>query len=161
MKKIKNKMIIAVTVICIVITPLAWASKKNLTPIGRYLTIENKPQTFQVDLLSQIIQVRFPQNIQTVGEAMNYLLRLSGYSLIPANHRSEPLKIMLNKPLPIIDRDFGPMSLKDALITLAGPAFYLTEDPVNRSVDFRLRSSYARFYAKHRKASHSTSKEKL
>jgi len=124
----------------------AFASTSN-TPIGRYMTVENKPSLSQMDLLSQTIQVRFPQNIQTVGNAMNYVLRLSGYSLIPPDHMSHALKITLTKPLPAIDRDFGPMPLKDALITLAGPAFYLVQDPLNRMVNFKIKPQYSRIYA--------------
>jgi type IV pili sensor histidine kinase/response regulator len=123
-----------------------FASTSN-TQIGRYLTVENKPSLSQMDLLSQTIQVRFPQNIQTVGDAMNYVLRLSGYSLIPSDHMSHALKITLTKPLPAIDRDFGPMPLKDALITLAGPAFYLVQDPLNRLVNFKIKPQYMRLYA--------------
>ena len=39
-------------------------------------------------------------------------------------------------PLPAVHRSIGPMSLKRALETLAGPAFLLIEDPVHRLVAF-------------------------
>jgi hypothetical protein len=45
------------------------------TTVGRYLTVSNKPTSAQTNLLSQTIQVRFPQGIQTLGDAMNYLLK--------------------------------------------------------------------------------------
>ena len=116
------------------------------TTIGRYLTVEDKPNPSQVDLLAQIIQVRFPQNVQTVGDALNYLLRLSGYGLVPETQQSGALKITLTKPLPFIDRDFGPMTLKDALTTLVGPAFNLAHNPINRTVNFSLKPEFNRFY---------------
>lgn len=125
---------------------LSYANTNN-TDVGRYLTVENKPRFSQLNLLSQTIQMRFPQSVQTVGDAMNYALRLSGYSLIPADRMSEELKTTLAKPLPAIDRNFGPMSLKDALTTLAGPAFNLVQDPLNRMVDFRVKPQFARLYA--------------
>jgi len=133
-------------------TALAAQDDSNSTQIGRYLTVNNKPKSAQVDLLSQTIQVRFPQNVQTVGEAMNYILRLSGYSLVPLDRMSMSLKTTLAKPLPAIDRDFGPMSLKDGLTTLAGPAFYLVQDPLNSMVDFRVKSQYAQIYSSHQEA---------
>ncbi len=123
-----------------------FASTSNMQ-IGRYLTVENKPSISQVDLLSQTIQVRFPQAIQTVGDAMNDVLRLSGYSLILTDQMSHALKITLTKPLPAIYRDFGPMPLKDALTTLAGPAFYLVQDPLNRRVNFKIKPQYMRIDA--------------
>ena len=39
-------------------------------------------------------------------------------------------------PLPEVHRQLGPMSLQQALETLAGPAFQLVEDPVHRLVAF-------------------------
>jgi conjugative transfer region protein (TIGR03748 family) len=117
----------------------------NVTQIGRYLTVSNKPKISQIDLLSQTVQVRFPQNIQSIGDAMNYLLRFSGYSLASPAHTNSALKITLSKPLPIIDRELGPVSLKEGLVTLSGPAFYLVENPVNRIVDFELKPTYKKF----------------
>lgn len=114
----------------------------SMTQFGRYLTAINKPTLAQTDLLSQIMQVRFPQNVQTIGDAMNYLLKFSGYSLIEDNKRSSELKNTLSKPLPTVDRDFGPMSLKDGLTTLIGPAFSLVHDPLNRTIDFHLKPEF-------------------
>ena len=116
------------------------------TSMGRYLSVSYKPQSAQVDLLTQMIQVRFPQNVQTVGNAMSYLLQWSGYSLVPEDRQSHALKTTLSKPLPAVDRNFGPMTLKDALTTLAGPAFYLVQDPLNRMVDFRVKPQLAGLY---------------
>lgn len=124
------------------------------TQVGRYVTVENKPKASQTDLLAQTIQVRFPQAVQTVGDAMSYVLRLSGYSLTPTNRMSQPLKTLLSKTLPAVDRDFGPMSLKDALSTLAGPAFYLVQDPLNRLVDFRVKRQFLQLYAENKKLPH-------
>ena len=59
---------------------------------------------------------------------------------------SSYLKTTLAKPLPAIDRDFGPMSLKDGLTTLVGSAFYLVQDPLNRMVDFRVKPQYLSMY---------------
>jgi type IV pili sensor histidine kinase/response regulator len=118
---------------------------ENVTPIGRYRTVAHGLSFSQTHLLSQSIQVRFPQNGQTVGDAVNYLLQLSGYTLLPTSEQSPALKILLNHPLPRVDRELGPMRLRDALLTLSGPAFYLSEDPVNRRIDFRLKPGYQKF----------------
>ena len=113
------------------------------TQVGRYLTVSNKPKLAQVDLLSQEFQVRFPVSVQTIGEAMDYLLKQSGYRLIPETKQSAELKLTLSKPLPAIDRDFGPMQLKNGLSTLVGPVFILVSDPLNRWVNFSVRPSFS------------------
>ena len=131
---------LAIAMLCC--TQLVYAS--NETNVVRYLTVTNKPTMAQTDLLSQIIQVRFSQNIQTIDDAIKYLLKFSGYNLVELNKRSMDLKNTLSKPLPTVDRDFGPMSLKDALTTLIGPAFNLKQDVLNRTIDFTLKSQYKR-----------------
>ncbi|HVV68006.1 MAG TPA: hypothetical protein VHE99_03060 [Gammaproteobacteria bacterium] len=126
--------------IVLVVSSSALAQTSHTTTtVGRYLSVDNKPTSAQRDLLSQIIQVRFPQPVQTIGDAMNYLLRFSGYSLVDETRQSIAMKNTLKKPLPLVDRSFGPMSLKDGLITLAGPAFTLMQDPLNREINFKLK----------------------
>lgn len=110
----------------------------DTTTISRYMTVNNKPRLDQMHLLQQTMQVHFPEKVTNIGEAMNYLLRYSGYSLVAINQQSSELKSTLAKPLPAIDRDFGPMTLQDALSTLAGPSFALTQDALNRTVNFKL-----------------------
>ncbi len=115
------------------------------TAIGRYLTVENKPEHAQANLLSQVVQMRFPSAVQTVGDAVHYVLRSSGYSLVSPNVQSLALKNMLAKPLPAVDRHLGPMPLKTALEVLVGPAFNLQEDPLNRTVDFHVKPQFKKF----------------
>lgn len=138
-----NKTNIAIIFLNIFLYKICLAS--DITQIDRYLTTSNKTQLSQVNLLSQTIHVRFTRNIQTVGDAINYLLQFSGYSLLTEKERSIELNILLKKPLPVIDRNLGPISLSDALTTLAGSAYYLTQDPVNRTVDFKLKTAYQKF----------------
>lgn len=117
------------------------ASDAN-TATGRYLSVVDKPSQEQQYLLSQTIQVRFPQIVQTIGDAMNYLLRYSGYSLVEEAHQNTALKITLQKPLPLVDREFQIVSLRDALTTLAGPVFTLVQDDLNREVDFHVKPNF-------------------
>ena len=121
-------------------------AENDNTQIGRYMTTENKPRAEQINLLAQVIQIRFPKDVQTIGGALTYLLKFSGYSLIPEAKQGAAIKTTLGKPLPAIDRNFGPMTLKDGLSVLAGPAFYLVQDPLNRMIDFRLLPSFEKLY---------------
>lgn len=138
-----KKIILAVGFFCIGM--VAYAGNDDIA-IGRYVTTANKPLSAQRDLLSQTIQVRFPQNIQTIGDAMGYLLRFSGYALVDESRQNDALKNTLKKPLPLVDREFGSMPLKDALTTLAGPAFSMTEDLLNREVNFQVKPNFQKKY---------------
>jgi len=101
---------------------------------GRYTLVSTEPTTEQRDLLAQIIDVSIPSNLNpSVQEAMHYVLQRSGYSLCPA---AEPVKIVFTRPLPAAHYRLGPISLRNALQVLAGPAWQLTIDEVSRSVCF-------------------------
>ena len=80
--------------------------------------------------------VRFPERIQTVGEAVRYLLQRSGYRLATAESIGPDTVALFALPLPTVHRSLGPMALKDALETLAGPVFHLVQDPVHRLITF-------------------------
>ena len=104
--------------------------------MGRYATLPALPTQEQVRLLSAIVNVAFPASVVTIGQAVHYLLQPSGYRLSPQG-TSEPIReTLLDLPLPEPHRALGPMPLKTALETLAGPAFRLVEDPVHRLVSF-------------------------
>lgn len=120
----------------------ALSNEAENTIIGRYITVANKPSRAQLNLLSQIIQIRFPQHVQTVGEAVTYVLRYSGYSLIAPQKMNSALKNTLSKTLPAIDRNLEPMTLADALTVLIGSAFTLVYDPLNRTVDFHVKPQF-------------------
>ena len=104
--------------------------------VGRYATVATVPTEAQARLLSAIVHVEFPGSVTRVGQAINHLLQPSGYRLSP-QHAAEPTRqSLLNLPLPEPHRTLGPMPLKTALETLAGPVFRLVEDPVHRLVSF-------------------------
>lgn len=76
---------------------------------------------------------------------MNDILRYSGYTLIESHQQSTDLQNTLKKPLPLVDRDLGPMSLRQALTVLAGPAFTLSVDPLHRTINFPLKPEFEKF----------------
>jgi type IV pili sensor histidine kinase/response regulator len=122
-------------------------AKDGSESIGRHIHTSHKAlssHSSQRDLLSQTIQIRFPKNINTVGAAIAYLLRDSGYSLVSENKISSSLKNTLQKPLPVVDRVLGSIPLREALVLLVGPAFTLAEDPLNREVDFHVKPNFSK-----------------
>ncbi|MGB5830581.1 MAG: pili assembly chaperone [Thiohalocapsa sp.] len=102
--------------------------------VGRYATVRALPTQEQVQLLSAIVNVVFPASVVTVGQAMRYLLEPGGYRLADEAAASPVRAALLKLPLPHGHRALGPMPLRIALETLAGPAFRLVEDPLHRLV---------------------------
>lgn len=126
--------------ISILLIPMASFASNLNTQVGRYLILTDKPLPAQKNLMLQTIQVHFPPEVKTVGDAISYILKPSGYSLASVKTTSPKVKEMMMFNLPIIDRDFGPMTLQDALQTLVGNSFVTHIDRLNREVSFQLRT---------------------
>lgn len=117
-----------------------YARSPEVVRYDRYLLVSTDPQAAQRDPLSQIIDVRIPSSIQpTVADAMRYALKQSGYSLCqtgPANG------VLYRQPLPAVQYQLGPMRLRNALQVMAGAAWQLEVDDVQRVVCHSLRAGY-------------------
>ncbi|AJD49286.1 MAG: PilL N-terminal domain-containing protein [Gammaproteobacteria bacterium] len=101
---------------------------------GRYTLVELVPEAAQQDLLLQVIDVSMPATLPaTVGEALRYVLLRSGYTLCEAGSDAA---VFHDLPLPAAHLRLGPLFLRDALLTLAGPAWELHVDDVGRRVCF-------------------------
>ena len=68
-------------------------------------------------------KAHFSPAIQTVGDAINEMLRYSGYALIAKSQQSPDLQNTLKKPLPLVYRDLGPVTLRQALKLLSRNTF--------------------------------------
>lgn len=124
----------------------ATTSFANNVTIGRYLAVPEKPQGAQTQLLQQQIQIKFPQNVLTVKQAVDFMLQFSGYRLVDVKQLNQPARAMLNQPIPEVDRTLDPMTLEQGLTTLGGDPFYLLIDPVHRLVGFKIKSQYRNLY---------------
>ncbi len=128
------------TAIAICIAGLCTLASLNLqandAQVGRYSVIAAVPTEAQADLLATTLTIRFPERIQTLGEAVRYLLQRSGYRLSSIASIGPDTVNLFALPLPAVHRSLGPMTLRDALKTLAGPTFTLVQDPVHRLVTF-------------------------
>jgi conjugative transfer region protein (TIGR03748 family) len=118
---------------CITVTPDLKASEVQ---VGRYSLLSPIPTAAQADLMATPVTVQFPERIQNVGESVRYLLQRSGYRLAQAEALDPRAMSLLSLPLPAVHRDIGPLTLQQALQTLAGPTFRLVQDPVHRLIAF-------------------------
>ncbi|HCF4366164.1 TPA: PilL N-terminal domain-containing protein [Pseudomonas aeruginosa] len=101
---------------------------------GRYTLVELVPDAAQRDLLQQVIDIAIPTTADaTVGDALRHVLRRSGYRLCDADFETAALHAL---PLPAAHLHLGPLVLRDALLTLAGPAWDLSVDDATREVCF-------------------------
>ncbi len=110
---------------------------------GRYTSAMVGATTAQVDPLSAIIRTEIPLGTYSVGDAMVYLLRATGYRLASPVAADPAVGTLYHMPLPQVQRSLGPITVRDALSVLAGPAFAVVIDPVNRLVSFDVKEPYA------------------
>lgn len=124
-----------------VLSVLAFSSlAANVTQINRYATVANKPLAAQINPLLAVQQVHFPQEVQTIGQAIEWWLRFSGFSLVSKEKQPESLQAVMRQALPQIDRTLGPLTVKDGLEVLVGQqSFALIENPLLRQVNFKLK----------------------
>ncbi|MGR0116426.1 PFGI-1 class ICE element type IV pilus protein PilL2 [Ralstonia pseudosolanacearum] len=113
--------------------PNADAQSVPVVRQGRYTLVELTPEPGQRDLLEQIVDVSIPPDLgSNVGDAMRYVLLHSGYRLC-TTPQAAPLNAL---PLPASQMHLGPLTLRDALLSLAGPAWTLSVDEGNRLICF-------------------------
>lgn len=103
---------------------------------GRYSGLAAIPTDAQRHPLHVIIEVRIPDEIVTLEQAIHYLLRRSGYTLNAA--LPPEVTELLTQPLPDVQRSLGPITLKDALTVLTTPNYVPREDPQTRMISYFL-----------------------
>ncbi|AWN72417.1 hypothetical protein LEAN103870_12575 [Legionella anisa] len=129
------------SVISVLSVAAFYSMAANVTQVNRYATVANKPLAAQINPLLAIQQVHFPQEVQTIGQAVEWWLKFSGFSLVSKEKQLQSLQTVMRQALPQIDRNLGPLTVKDGLEVLVGQqSFTLIEDPLLRQVNFKLRA---------------------
>jgi len=125
-------------------TLVAKPERQNATQVGRYSSIANVATSSQENPLLAISQFKFGARVKTVGQALWQVLQDTGYSLVAENRLPVSAREVLLKPLPVTQRELGPISVGNALRTLMGDqVFTLVVDPVHRLVTFKLKSKFS------------------
>ncbi|EKM3984841.1 TcpQ domain-containing protein, partial [Salmonella enterica] len=118
-----------------------WQRSPEVTREGRYTLVSVKSADAQREPLNQLIDITMPVSlVSSVGDGFRYLLFQSGYSL--CGRYGAEFAELLNRPLPAVQRRLGPVRLSEALQVVAGLAWRMTVDEVNREVCFVLRDAY-------------------
>lgn len=110
---------------------------------GRYSTATVGATAAQVDPLNAIIRTYIPRDIESVGDAMVHVLRLTGYRLASPEASDPNVRTLYHLPLPQVQRELGPITVREALTVLAGSPYVLVVDPIHRLVSFDVKEPYA------------------
>lgn len=109
---------------------------KETLQTGRYTQVINAPLQAQADPLKVVIDTKIPKSVRTVEEAVFFLLTRSGFRLADRSVMTHETQTLMGLTLPDVHRNIGPITLDVALSLLAGDAFELVVDPINRHVSF-------------------------
>lgn len=112
---------------------------------SRYVNVRAVPEPGQTDLLSNIVELKFPEQIPNVGNALELVLQHYGFQLADCQTNTSEQYLLFMLPLPNPHRQLGPMTLSDALSTLGGEGFVHSVNPVTRAVCYQLREEYQRY----------------
>ncbi len=101
----------------------------------RYTLHAVAPRADQAAPMNAIINVSMGKDVLTVGDAVREILKGSGYRW---SSKRDNDKLLDTLPLPAIVREMGPITLSDALKTVAGESWELRTDHLNRIVWFEI-----------------------
>ena len=115
------------------------AVAEDMVQVGRYGQLDLNKRV-EEPILEQMIYLTFPDNVETIGDALNYMLAESGYSMASLEASDPQLPILMNLGLPGVHRKLQPMRLIEGLKTLASDSWILVVDPFSRLISFELNS---------------------
>ncbi len=103
-------------------------------PTNGYTSIVVDTNYAQKHPLRTVLLFEYPANVKNVGQALNYILEHSGYSLAKLQEtKAETLKLY-SLPLPLIHRSFYSASIEQIASALIGSAYELNVDHVKREI---------------------------
>lgn len=127
----------------------------QVVQVGRFSTVNAVATPAQQDPLVAIASFRFSPSVKTIGQALDQVLANTGYALVAQPSLPSEAQVVLAKPLPITQRELGPLAIQRTLVVLMGvQAFRLVVDPIHRLVSFRVNRHFVlphtHFKRKHR-----------
>ncbi|BFM18925.1 hypothetical protein R50073_51080 (plasmid) [Maricurvus nonylphenolicus] len=113
----------------------------NVVKDSRYVSVQIGATQAQSHVLQSMIRVSIPDDITTVGSALQYLLEPYGYQLDDQIETAKvsDLYVLLTRPLPAPHRTLEAMTLQDALSVLGGESFDVVINPVLRTISYDLK----------------------
>lgn len=124
---------------CCFIATLSFSNSKQY--YGKGYTIVQ--QAVKYDDLDVSVYKRITSNY--VKDGLQKILKGTGWKLAGSNSADPEIKRLYRQPYPNHKRKIGPMPLDEALVWIAGPAWSLVVDPVNKLISFDLSTQYKCF----------------
>ena len=107
--------------------------------IARYTTAKAAPVMQASEPMAVMARISFPrQTVRTVGDAVHHTLLRTGWKLDENTLTSEARGVLV-LPLPDSHRVLGPYEVRTILQVLLGRSWAWCEDPVRRTVTFKLK----------------------
>jgi len=128
--------VVSVVALFLSVAQVQAENTNGLIQTDRYSAVEAEPTVSQISPLQTIVTIKYPRQINTVGQAITYTLKRSGYRLASQQAQDPMMAILMHLPLPAVHRYLGPMTVKQVLNVLSGEVFVLVIDPVHRYVSF-------------------------
>lgn len=129
----KKQIVIQCMIFVMTLNVVAMVNAEERARTDRYTLVSMEAKSDQSRPLSTITNISLGREIGSVGDAINELLKGSGYRW----QSQDGIDHLLNElPLPEVVRNLGPIRLSDALQTLAGETWTLRTDNLNRIVWF-------------------------
>lgn len=122
--------------------PTSYAQSDGFLKTSRYSFLNLSPQPDETDMLSVVVEIEFPREIQKVGDALVYLLKNSGFRLEDPERSGRHQYVLYNFDLPEVHRKIGPVTLWDALSVIANDGFFLWTNPLLRTLRFEVDAIY-------------------
>ncbi len=122
--------------ICLLILSLAGPALAAEEYVGRYTITETTATSEQRFPLIQVKSLTIPRSILTNQQAVDFVLRNTGYQVATSRVRTPEDLLLMRKSLADVSRHYTNTSLLEMLNSIAGLGFTPVVDPINRLVAF-------------------------
>ena len=103
--------------------------------LSGYATIVVDTNMEQKDPLSEVVSFQFTSGVTNVGQALNYVLKTTGYSLAPLDETSVEVLRLYTLPLPEVNYEFNSATVKQVMGVLVGSGYQVSVDELKRQVN--------------------------
>ncbi|QEY16003.1 hypothetical protein D0C16_08445 [Cellvibrio sp. KY-GH-1] len=112
--------------------------RENQVRTDRYTLVTAEARADQKSPLKSIVNLSLGKDVSMVGDALREVLKGSGYRWQSPDGQDQLLNTL---PLPSVIRELGPVTLNDALQTIAGEAWQLRSDTLHRVIWFDVKET--------------------
>ncbi|MDV7106238.1 hypothetical protein R3X26_17720 [Vibrio sp. TH_r3] len=87
--------------------------------------------------LDNITTMQLPKAVRYIGQALNYILFPTGYSLEDLDVTQQEVLALYAMPVPMVNRTFKRSTVKQVMEALVGEGYVITANPINRKINIK------------------------